>query len=110
MSLLESKKSNPWISHVKEYQIANACSYAEALKLSKDSYKKASPKKAEDMCTETVDIESFKDTKKPLKIVKVKSKPVDIPEKSKPIDIPEKPKRVRKVKAPVESVVAELPQ
>ena len=62
------------------------------------------------MCTETVDIESFKDTKKPLKIVKVKSKPVDVPEKSKPIDIPEKPKRVRKVKAPVESVVTESSQ
>ena len=62
------------------------------------------------MCTEAVDIESFKDTKKPLKIVKVKPKPVDIPEKSKPIDIPEKPKRVRKVKAPVESGVTESSQ
>ena len=37
---------------------------AEALIVSKDTQKKTSPKKAEDMWTETVDIESFKDTKK----------------------------------------------
>ncbi len=59
MDLLEKKTTtNPWISHVKQYQLANSCSYAEALKLSKSTYKKASVK-VEDLCTEVVDVKSF---------------------------------------------------
>jgi hypothetical protein len=31
---------NLWIKHVKEYQAKNGCSYAEALKGAKSSYKR----------------------------------------------------------------------
>jgi hypothetical protein len=41
------KKTNPWIEHVKAYQAENNCTYAEALKASKASYKKPAKKEAE---------------------------------------------------------------
>jgi hypothetical protein len=59
MDLIE-KKPNAWISHVKQYQTANNCTYADALKLSKSTYKKATLK-AEDLCEEVVDLKSFVD-------------------------------------------------
>ena len=97
MDLLE-KKTNPWISHVKQYQLANSCTYAEALKLSKSTYKKANLK-AEDLCTEVVDVKSFAEpvavieesdvlpvesatVKKAAKLARKKSAPIVIPIKS----------------------------
>jgi hypothetical protein len=36
----ESKNSrHPWINHCKEYQLKHDCTYAQAMKLSRDSYK-----------------------------------------------------------------------
>ena len=53
MDLLE-KKQNAWITHVKQYQLLNNCTYATALKESKATYKKG-----EIACGEVVDIKSF---------------------------------------------------
>jgi hypothetical protein len=36
----KTKKSNPWVAHVKAYQKENGVSYKEAMKLSKETYKK----------------------------------------------------------------------
>tara|TARA_R110000772_G_scaffold220930_1_gene331330 strand:+ start:329 stop:610 length:282 start_codon:yes stop_codon:yes gene_type:complete len=37
---MAAKKSNSWVDHVKKYKIDNNCSYADAMKLAKDSYVK----------------------------------------------------------------------
>jgi hypothetical protein len=40
VEMIGGKKPNPWIQHVKAYQMENGVSYKEAMKLSKASYKK----------------------------------------------------------------------
>ena len=40
-----TQKSNPWLLHVKAYQAENKCTYAVALKESKESYKKVTKEK-----------------------------------------------------------------
>ena len=40
-----TKKVNPWLLHVRSYQAENKCTYAVALKESKESYKKVTKEK-----------------------------------------------------------------
>ena len=117
MDLLEKKRTNPWISHVKQYQLANSCSYAEALKLSKSTYKKANLK-AEDLCTEVVDVKSFAVTgpdtlpselpaesatvKKAAKSARKKSAPIDIPTVTESAKAPTKQRARKNRPAPKE--------
>ena len=42
---METKKSNSWVDHVKKYKIDNNCSYADAMKLAKDTYVKTTKTK-----------------------------------------------------------------
>lgn len=41
----ETKRENPWLAHVQAYRTKHECTYAEALKASKSSYKRSSPVK-----------------------------------------------------------------
>ena len=117
MDLLE-KKTNPWISRVKQYQLANSCTYAEALKLSKSTYKKANLK-AEDLCTEVVDVKSFAEpvavieesevlpvesatVKKAAKSARKKSAPIDIPTVTESAKAPTKQRARKNRPAPKE--------
>lgn len=38
--------ANAWVTHVKKYQKAHGCSYKDAMKRSKSTYKKKKPKQA----------------------------------------------------------------
>ena len=79
MDLLE-KKQNAWITHVKQYQLLNNCTYATALKESKATYKKG-----EIACGEDVDIKSFANPTESENVKPVKTRK---PRKSKSVKLP----------------------
>ena len=101
MDLLE-KKQNAWITHVKQYQLLNNCTYATALKESKATYKKG-----EIACGEVVDIKSFANPTESENVKPVKTRK---PRKSKSAEESEvkplkvlKPRKSKSVKLPIET-------
>jgi hypothetical protein len=93
MSMAE-KKSNSWVDHVKKYKIDNNCSYADAMKLAKDTYVKTTktkvkPAKADDNVNdetptpvETPDNEEVSTIEEPIRKKRVYKK--RIPKSVKP--------------------------
>ena len=103
MDLLE-KKQNAWITHVKQYQLLNNCTYATALKESKATYKKG-----EIACGEVVDIKSFanpteSENVKPVKTRKPRKSKSTEESEVKPLKVL-KPRKSKSVKFETDSEI-----
>ena len=101
MDLLE-KKQNAWITHVKQYQLLNNCTYATALKESKATYKKG-----EIACGEVVDIKSFANPTESKNVKPVKTRKPRISKSTEESEVKSlkvlKPRKSKSVKLPIET-------
>ena len=81
------KKSNSWVDHVKKYKEDNNCSYADAMKLAKDTYvktikTKVKPAKAVDNVDNVDNVDSVDNISD---VENIDSSAIEKPVKAKPI-------------------------